>query len=215
MITAVVPVKTYSERLPRKNLSPFLDTTLYEYKLKQLAQVPFDSIVVSSEAREVLWIARKYGFSTHLRNPKYSTSSVPMSKVWSYIASEIRGTDIAWVNVTNPLFGPNLYKKALEMYRYKRDYDCLLSVYNLQKYVWWKGKPVNFQPYPHPRSQDLKGLYAQSFAINICPRRDLIERGTSVGEKPLFFVTDTISGTKIDYKADLDFCEMMVRRRQS
>ena len=38
---------------------------------------------------------------THLRDKYFSTSKVPMSEVYSYIASEIEGDYIAWINVTN------------------------------------------------------------------------------------------------------------------
>lgn len=213
MFTAIIPVKTKSERLPDKNLRWFVNCSLYEHKLKQLQKVPFDRIIVSSENKEVLEIANKYGYQAHYRNPKYSTSNISMSEVYSYVASEVLGDDIAWINVTNPLVMGDMYTKALIAYKAMKNYDCLLSAYDLQKYVFWKNKPVNFIPYPHPKSQDLEGTYALSFAINIRNRKDLIKEGVFIGKKPFFYLLDPYISTKIDYKEDLDFCRMLYKRK--
>lgn len=215
MITAVVPVKTYSERLPNKNLSKFLDTNLYEHKLNQINGV-FDNVVVSSESEDVLIKARKLGYLTHLRNPKYSTPTIPMSDVYRYIATEVAGDDIAWINVTNPLVNKDIYFEAVNDYCDMGNvHNCLLSVYNLQKYIWYKGEPLNWIPSNHPRSQDLEGLYAENFAINIAKRKDVIKYGTFELPNPYFFIMDELTSTKIDYKWQLDLCERIWEERRS
>ena len=95
----------------------------------------------------------------HVRDPKYSTSEIPMSEVYSFIASEIHGDNIAWINVTNPLAETQIYEEACNLYhKMESKYDCLLSSVALQENVFFNGQPVNFKPYPWPRSQDLKGF---------------------------------------------------------
>jgi len=114
-IVALIPVKGNSERVKGKNIRPFGDTTLLELKLKQLKEVDgFADLIVSSEDESILETAKKYDFSIHKRDPKYSTSHVPMSEVYSYIASEINGDDIAWINVTNPLADSQIYLNAIK-----------------------------------------------------------------------------------------------------
>ena len=214
-ITAVLPVKANSERLPNKNNHKFLNTTLLEHKLEQLRDVPFDKIIVSSEDASILGIADFHGYEFHKRDPKYSTPDVPMSEVYRHIASEVEGDHIAWINVPSPLVGTHIYKDALKTFReMPAYYNCLLSCYNLQKYVMWKDKPLNFNPYPWVQSQTLKGLYALSFAINIRHRTDIIKYGTLVGDRPYLYMIDPITSTKIDYKHDLDFCEIIWKQRQ-
>jgi len=214
MITAIIPVKTQSERLQAKNLRYFIDCSLYEHKLRQLKKVPFDRIVVSSESKQVLEMANSYGYQGHYRNPKYSTPDVPMSDVYKYIASEVIGKDIAWINVNNPLVTGDMYTKAMITWiNVCHRYDSLLSAYNIQKYIWRGGKPLNFTPYPHPKSQDLEGTYAQSFAINIRRRKDLIKEGTFASKRPFFYLLDKYVSTKIDYKQDLAFCKMLWKEK--
>ena len=156
----VVPVKGSSDRVKQKNLRSLCNTSLLELKLNQLKNVKgFNDIIVSSEDEEVLKVAESKGFSLHVRDPKYSTSEIPMSEVYSFIASVIHGDNIAWINVTNPLAETEIYEEACNLYhKMESKYDCLLSSVALQENVFFNGQPVNFKPYPWPRSQDLKAL---------------------------------------------------------
>ena len=76
------------------------------------------------------------------------------------------------------------------------------------------GKPVNFKPYPWPRSQDLKGAYSLSFVINLLKREDMIKWGSCVGNNPYLFILDTIDSWDIDFQEDFDFCEMIYEKRR-
>ena len=212
-IVAVIPVKGQSERVKAKNIRPFHDTTLYELKLKQLQEVEgFSDKIVSSENDSILEVAEKYGYSIHKRDPKYSTSDVPMSDVYSYVASEIQGEYIAWVNVTNPLAQPSVYARAIQEFNVMPDrHDCLLSVYELKEYIFYQEKPLNFPPAPWLKSQDLEGTLAMSFIINILRREDMVKWGSTVGSSPYFFVCDHVESSDVDYQHDFDFCEYVYK----
>jgi len=161
-IVGVVPVKKSSERIKDKNTRPFHNTNLFELKLKQLKDVKgLSKVIISSEDDGILAIAKNHGFDVHLRDPKYSTSTIPMSEVYSFIASQIQGEHIAWINVTNPLAEASVYEEAIENYqRMDPQHDCLLCVYEVKEYIFYNSKPVGFKPNPWPRSQDLKGICA-------------------------------------------------------
>ena len=213
MLTAIVPIKANSERLEAKNLQYFVDGPLYLHKLHQLRYTNFNKIVVSSESNDVLKVAEELHYVPHKRDPKYSTSDVPMSDVFKYIASEVYGDDIAWINVTNPLVSQDKYNEAIKLWRERKGHDCLLSVYNLQKYLIKDKKPLNWTPSRHPKSQDMEGLFALSFAINIRKRQDVINEGHFIGYNPLMFVMDKYTSTKIDYQEDLDFCRTLWHKK--
>ena len=214
-IVAVVPVKGNSERIKYKNTCSFHNTNLFELKLNQLKLVNgFSKVIVSSEDEDILTIANNSGFEIHDRDPKYSTSNIPMSDVYSYIASEISGENIAWINVTNPLVGPDIYEKALNEYcDMPVENDCLLSVFKVQDYLYYNKQPVYFKPFPWPRSQDLKGLCAISFAISILKRKDLEIWGSLVGYNPYLFYLDKTVSTDVDFQEDFDFCEMIYKKQ--
>ena len=64
-ITAVIPIRSGSQRVKDKNLRPFANTTLMENKIEMLLNVPeLDSIIVNTNSEEAIelvknkWIGR-------------------------------------------------------------------------------------------------------------------------------------------------------------
>lgn len=216
-IVGIIPVKGNSKRVIKKNLRKFGNTNLLNLKLKQLKKTKnFKSMIVSSESKYVLEIAKKNGYEIHLRDPYYSTSHVPMSEVYSYIASEVKAEHVAWINATNPLATSKIYDKAVDLYKkINGKYDCLLSACKKKENFFYKGKPVNFKPYPWPRSQDLKELISLPFVINILKRKNLEKWGSCVGKKPYFYILDPITAMDIDNQHDFDICEYLYRKKKT
>ena len=216
-VTAIVPVKGDSERVRNKNKRSFHDTSLLELKLNQLIKIQgLKEIIVSSEDDECLKIADSMGVSKHKRDPKFSTSFVPMSEVYSYLGSKCNSENILWAQVTNPLVGTGYYQKALEKYdETSGSYDCLLSVSKVKDYIFYKGKPIGFKPNPWPRSQDLKEIFKLTFCINILKTENLIEWGSLVGKKPYFYEINSLESWDIDTQEDFDFCEMIYKHSMS
>ena len=62
-ITAVIPIRTGSQRVKDKNLRAFANTNLMELKIKNLLQVPeLTSIVVNTNSEEAIRIFKEnYG----------------------------------------------------------------------------------------------------------------------------------------------------------
>ena len=216
-IVGIIPVKGNSERVKKKNIRKFANTNLFELKLSQLKKTKnFKKFVVSSENQKILDIAKRKGFSTHHRDPFYSTSKVSMSKVYSYIASNVEGEHVAWINVTNPLVSHKIYDQAASIYKkiYKR-YNCLLSAVENRENFFYRKKPINFKPQPWPRSQDLEPLISLPFVINILKRKNLIKWGSCVGNNPYFYKLDPVISTDIDQKHNFDFCEMIYKQKKN
>ena len=62
-ITAVIPIRSGSQRVKDKNLRPFVNTTLMENKIEMLLKVPeLDSIIVNTNSEEAIEIVNeRYG----------------------------------------------------------------------------------------------------------------------------------------------------------
>ena len=85
---------------------------------------------MSSESKDVLNIAESFeDVLIHRRDSFYSSSEVPMSEVYTHLASEMNCENIMWVPVTNPLTVPRIYKEAVRSFEsLDNEYDCLLSI---------------------------------------------------------------------------------------
>ena len=200
-ITALIAVKANSDRVENKNIRPFADSNLLEVKLAQIQSLDiFDEVIVSSESDVVLSMCESYNVTTHKRDPFYSTSEVPMSDVYEYLAQLVTTEYIAWIPVTNPLVDGQIYKNAVSAFNSMDHnvYDSLLSVSGVQEYLYYNDKPLNFTLDPWQRSQDLVGTCAINFAINILSRKNMIDLRATVGRVPYFFTIDKSIALDID-----------------
>ena len=146
-VVGIIPVKANSERVKKKNLRKFGNTNLFELKLSQLKKTKnFKKFIVSSEDSQILNIAKKNGLDIHKRDPYYSTSSVPMSEVYSYVGASIKdGEHVAWINVTNPLAESKIYDNAVNLYEKNiKNYDCLLSAVEVRENFFYKKNHLIF-----------------------------------------------------------------------
>ena len=215
-ITALIAVKANSDRVENKNIRPFADSNLLEIKLTQIQSLDiFDEVIVSSESDVVLSMCESYNVTTHKRDSFYSTSEVPMSDVYEYLAKIVRTEYIAWIPVTNPLVDGQIYKNAVNSFKSMdhKVHDSLLSVSGVQEYLYYNDKPLNFTLDPWQRSQDLVGTYAINFAINILSKKNMIDFRTTVGRKPYFFNIDKSIALDIDYVEDFMLAEILYKSK--
>lgn len=212
-MAALIPVRKGSQRVKNKNIRPFSSTSLLEIKIQQLKRIKeIDEIVVNSDCRSMLEIARNMGAKTVLRDTYYASSTVPMNEVWKNLAENVDCEYILYTNVTNPLFRDATYTKMIEKWNslIQTEYDSITSVHELKEYIWDnENKPVNYDPNTHPRSQDLPLYYGLNFAASIIPRELMIERSSIIGKKFFPFFVDKIQCTDIDDNHDFMIAEKL------
>ncbi len=189
----IIPLKTNSERIPNKNLRPFLgNKSLFDIKAEQLLKC-FDpkDVWCSSENPEVEQIVKKYGFNFHLRDISLTTKNTRENKLVKTIVDSIPGKpDIMWCQVTQPLF--NEFSKLLETYHnLDKKYDSICVVKKFRHHLLDdKGNPVNFNfGYWHKISQDLPKLYEVAWAAFIMRREMLEQAWYQIGRNPYLFET--------------------------
>ena len=69
-------------------------------------------------------------------------------------------------------------KKALKTFISKKNkFSSVVTVTSVKEYLWKKKKAINYNPKRHPRSQDLKGVIALNFAINIVETNFMKKKG--------------------------------------
>ena len=60
-VTAVIPIRSGSQRVKDKNLRKFGDTTLMELKIKNLLEVPeLDKVIVNTNSEEAINIVKNH-----------------------------------------------------------------------------------------------------------------------------------------------------------
>jgi N-acylneuraminate cytidylyltransferase len=208
-ITAIIPVKKNSSRLPNKNILPFGGSNLLAHKIRQLRQVSaVDKIVVSSDSEEMLEIAESEGAEALLRPTQYADESQPISEFLVYLSDVVEGEHYMWSCVTSPLVETDLYVKAIGLYWQKLDegYDSLVTVLPFQHYLMDEKGPFNFmRGRSHTNSQQLKRLYLFTNGIQLTPREKYKEWGDRIGLKPYLMQISKNESIDIDDVYDYEF----------
>lgn len=201
-ITAIIPVKGNSSRLPGKNLLPFGKSNLLLHKIEQLKEVEeITDIVVSSDSDIMLEIADKAGVSAIKRPTKYADESVPFGRFLDYLCEILPNEHILWACVTSPLVEPYLYKKAIQLYFEKlyEGFDSLVTLHPMQSFYLDKNGPINFETgLNHKNSEFLDPIYHFTNGINIAPKSKIAEWHYNYGPNPYKLMVNKKEAADID-----------------
>ena len=210
-IKALIPARSGSVRVPNKNIRPFAGSTLLELKIKQLLQIPaLHGVVVNSNSDEILAMARKAGAETVKRDEKYATSDVPMNDVYKHLAENIHCDLVLFADCTNPLIKTATVEALLATPF--GEHDSINTAHLIKENLWKDGKPMNYDPMYHPRSQDLPDIFALNFAASLIERKNMIACRNIVGKKPLLFKISGEEGLDIDNPLDFTMAEYLFQK---
>lgn len=216
-ITAVIPIRTGSQRVKDKNLRAFANTNLMELKIKNLLQVPeLTSIVVNTNSEFAIDIVNKNyrggGVSTHRREEYYASSQCSGSEFFRHLG-EVTDTDLfVYCPCTSPFIKPETVSQCINQFISTSGYDCLATVSPVKDFLWLDGNPMNYDPAHAPNSQNLPDVVALNFGVTVIRKEDLIKNSNIIGKNPQFVKTSDIESIDIDTPLDYYIAEQLYKK---
>lgn len=143
-ITAMIPAKLGSTRLPMKNLALIRGRPLIYYPIQAAKESgAFSKIIINAEDAIFARIAKRYGVDFY-RRPKEIISPTTKTDTVVYDFILKNPCDIvAWVSPIAPLQPAEEVRRIVE-YFVKERLDSLMTVKDKQTHCIYKNKPVNF-----------------------------------------------------------------------
>lgn len=222
-ITAVIPIRSGSQRVKDKNLRKFGDTTLMELKIKNLLQVQeLDRVIVNTNSEEAISIVKSHPsyemgkgkLTFHRREEYYASSQCSGSEFFKHLG-EVTDTDIfVYSPCTSPFVKPETFSKCIQAYNSSDDCDCIATVSSIKEFLWLDSKPLNYDPLNAPNSQDLPNVLALNFGVTVVEREDLIKNRNIIGKHPKFVVTSDVEAVDIDTPLDFYIAEQLYIKTQ-
>ena len=213
-ILAIVPIRAGSQRVKNKNVRPFADTTLLEIKLKTLLQVERIDIVVDTNCPKAMEIAKKFNIRIHKRESFYASSECTNSEFFHHIAINTpkEYKYLMYVPVTSPMVKVETINRVIDEY-FSNPFECdsVNTTTLIKHHMWLDRKPLNYKVSESPNSQNLPDIHSLNYAVNILPRKIMIERKNVVGYSPKFIVLDQYESVDIDTMYDFQVSEFLYK----
>lgn len=217
-ITAVIPIRSGSQRVKDKNLRKFGDTTLMELKIKNLMLVPeIDQIIVNTNSEPAIEIVKSLTggencrLNYHRREEYYASSQCSGSEFFQHLG-EVTDTDIfVYAPCTSPFIKPETISQCIRTFLSERgeNCDCVSTVSSIKEFLWLDGKAINYDPKHAPNSQNLPDVVALNFGCTVTSKEDLVRNSNIIGKAPKFVIDSDIEAIDIDTPLDFYIAEQL------
>jgi CMP-N-acetylneuraminic acid synthetase len=217
-ITALVPMRHHSQRVPNKNFRSLAGHPLYTYILDTLLQVQtVEAVVVDTDSPEIkAGLANDYPDVIVLDRPETLRGpEVSMNDVILWDLTQVPAEHYLQTHSTNPLLSPDTVSQALSAYLEGMGrYDSLFSVTRLQKRLWSPdGKPLNHDPAHLIQTQHLPPILEENSCLYIFSREGMVSHRNRIGDSPLLFEIPADEAWDIDVEIDLRIVESLMMAR--
>jgi CMP-N-acetylneuraminic acid synthetase len=218
-ITALVPMRHQSIRVPEKNYRLLAGKPLYSYILQTLLNCPeISQIAVDTDSPVLVeGITRNFPQVKIIDRPEnLRADTVPMNDILLYDCGLIKADMYLQTHSTNPLLKTESITGAIQAFLAKREqYDSLFAVTKLQTRLWdASGKPLNHDPGILLRTQDLPPVFEENSCIYLFNGQILAERRNRLGYKPLMYEISADEAWDIDEELDFEVVESLMLHRQ-
>ncbi len=220
---AVVPARSGSKRLPKKNILSLCGKPLISWSIDAAIKSRYlDKIVVTSDDDMILDIANKHGVHAIKRPDELASDSATSYDVVKHTLDNLESYDyVALLQPTSPLRNETHIDDAIE-YMEEKKANAVISVCETDHSPMWSNtldsslslKDFIKNEFLNKRSQDLDKNYKLNGAIYICKTDSLIkEQGFFLEDNIYAFIMDRLSSVDIDQDIDFKIAKALMESR--
>ncbi|MGD9159748.1 MAG: acylneuraminate cytidylyltransferase family protein [Desulfobacteraceae bacterium] len=218
-VTALLPLKEHSERVPNKNIRIFAGKPLYHHIAKVLQSSDhIESILVDTDSEIIAAEAVNFFSKVKIiiRPVELRGDFVPMNEIIEHDLNFAESDHILQTHSTNPLLTTVTLETAIKQYFDSiPQFDSLFSVTKIQnRFFWESGKPVNHDPNKLLRTQDLSPLFEENSNIYLFSKKSFSSsKKNRIGPKPKMFVMSKLESIDIDDMDDWKLAEALYKSK--
>ena len=218
-LTALVPMKGNSERLPDKNINRLKGKPLFYYILDTLFNSKhIEQVIINTDSEEIIKLAQnEYGkkIIIHERPKVLCGDYIEMNKIIDYDINKVDDEYFLQTHATNPLMEVSTLEKAIDFFGNNQDvYDSLFTVTRLNSRLYDNNaKPINHSLSELLRTQDLVPIFEENSNLYIFSKKSFYNaKCNRIGKKPSMFEMDKIESIDIDDKEDFALAQMLIKK---
>ncbi|MEH7386547.1 acylneuraminate cytidylyltransferase family protein [Bacillus sp. JJ1521] len=212
-VTAFVPIKLNSQRLPNKNILPLGDYSLSWYVFESLLKIEkVDEVIVYCSNDKVMNYLPS-GVKFLYRDPYLDGNLVKGNEIYESFINTVDSDIYILAHTTSPFITYTSIENALANVL-SEEYDSALSVQKKQTFAWYKGNTLNYECNDVPRTQDVEPVFIETSGFYIFQKEHFLLHRRRVGFNPYFQELDDIEAIDIDTKEDYEFAVQIMDTKQ-
>lgn len=221
IVTALVPMKGHSQRVPLKNTRILGDVPLFYHILRSLSHAKqVTEILVDTDSNKIKELIRKdFPLVRIIDRPAELTGDkVPMTDIIEYDCQFIKTKHFLQTHATSPFIKTETIEAAISLYfkSLSEGIDSVMAVNRFQsRFYDSKKKPINHNPDIMLASQDMPEIYEDCSSFYISSVERLLATKKRIGSNPIFFEMSKIESADIDTEEDFALCEAIYDFRKN
>ena len=216
MITALLPMKANSERVPNKNFRLIGGKPLYYWMLETLFAIEaIDRVIINTDADQEMFsnFIDNNKLMIRKRKPSLCGDLVSMNKIIEDDILSDSNETFLMTHTTNPLISAKTVNNAINIFvnRDKNKYDSLYSATKFQgRFYYEESVAINHNPNELLRTQDLPSVYLENSCLYLFEKSIFLDTKTRIGKKPILFETPQLESVDIDTEDDWYLANLLI-----
>lgn len=223
---AIIPARAGSKRLPNKNILLLNKKPLISYSIIEAKKSKYiDEVVVTSDGKDILKVAKQYKASIVKRPAKLSSDTATTfdaikHTIKCYKKQNKEFDYIILLQPTSPLRLAKDIDNAIKILN-KKNAKAVVSISRMEHSPLWSFKAKKNKKldkifktkFMHKRSQDLPQYYGLNGAVYICKTKMLLKYGTFLLPKGIYgYKMPQKRSIDIDAKIDFQLAEILQKK---
>lgn len=214
MITALIPIKRNSQRIPNKNFLEINSKPLFYWIIDSLLNSEFvDEIVINYDDDYTLQEVSKYFDSIKFckRPDKLLGDDISMNKIIESSLKDCTNETIIQVHTTSPLLKTKTIDKAIKFHLDKK--QDIFSVNKLYERFYDKDlRAINHDINTLVQTQDLEPLYVENSAFYIFTKENFRQNNNRINDKSDIFEVIFPENIDIDNFEDFELARIFLEK---
>ncbi len=213
-VTALVPIKDHSARVPGKNFKEFCGKPLFHHIMLTLDRTyAVDEIVINTDSPRIMKEAPELSTKIRVieRPAELLGDEVSTNRIFEYDLTQTDADIYIQTHTTNPLLRSETIANGLrEFIENESTHDSLFSVNQYQsRFYKSSGEPVNHDPENLIPTQDLDPVCEENSCLYVFTKESFAAHGRRIGSNPLMFPTPSMESVDIDDAMSFRLAELL------
>jgi CMP-N-acetylneuraminic acid synthetase len=216
-ITAILPMKLGSERVPDKNYRNLGGRKLYEYILSTLLECSLvkDIIVTTNDVRIAAELANVEDVTVLSRPRNLAERDSSMNAVIENVLGRVNGTYFVQVHATSPFLSPQTLENGIHTFLSGDPLSSCFSATEIHGRLWSEaGQALNHDPLNLLPTQDLKPFLLENSAFYVFSREGFSQSSNRLHGVVRPVVIPEIEAWDIDYPWQWEIAESIALQRR-